>query len=316
MKRDIDGPNNILHWMGNTPVHELHPGALLPRGAARVFVKLEEFNPGESIKARIALEMVLDAERQGRLSPGSQQTLIEPTGGNTGVGLTLVAAQRGYRTLLVVPDNYVSPTRLRLLKIRGAQICVSDHTKGNDSHVQMVRELLEANPDYVWLDQFSNPANPRVHYEQTGPELLRAVPRIDYFVAGIGSGGTITGVGRRLLDSSPDTRIIGVQPDGCDTLRGLAIPHRIQGLAVGMLPRVFDRSLVREMRSVTYEAAIEMVHALAKHEAMFVGISSGANIAAAIDVAKHIGSDATVATIAPDSGKNYPDVFLSDQPQS
>jgi cysteine synthase A len=301
---------NVLGRMGLTPLHRLNSSSIVSRETANVYVKLEEFNPGESVKSRVALSMVRDAESRGLLRPFSGQTIIEPTGGNTGTGLALVGAQRGYRVVLVVPDNYVSPSRLKLLRLRGAEVLLSDHRQGNDSHVRMVRELVNQNSSYVWLDQFSNPANPGTHYETTGLEIVQALAEISCFVAGIGSGGTITGVGRRLRERFPQVEIVGVQPAGCDALNGSAIPHRIQGLSVGFVPPVLDRSLVDRMLSITFEEALGTIRLIARAEGLFVGLSSGANICAALKLARQLPPSAAVVTISCDSGKNYPDVLL------
>ena len=176
----------ILDFMGHTPIIKLQN--IVPKGFANVYVKLEEFNPGGSVKSRIALQMVLDAENKGILKPHSGQVLIEPTGGNTGIGLAIVGAVRGYRVILVVPNNY-SKEKINILKAYGAEVLLSDSTKGNDSHVQRVREIVNKCPKYIWLDQLSNQSNPMAHYENTGKEILIALNRIDCFVAGMGSGG-------------------------------------------------------------------------------------------------------------------------------
>jgi cysteine synthase A len=251
--------------------------------------------------------MIQNAEKEKRLVPHSGQTIVEPTGGNTGTGLAILGVPRGYRVLLVVPDNYVSKQRLDLLRLRGAEVMLSDHREGNDSHIRLVERLCRENPKYVWLNQFENPANSQVHFEKNGMELVNQVDKLDVFLTGIGSGGTMTGVGRRLRRTWPRIALIGVQPDGCDVKRGHAIPHRIQGWAVGLLPKIFDHSLVDCYVSVSYEQAVETLIGLAKHEGLLVGLSAAANVSAALAIARTEFREHAIATIAPDGGRNYPD---------
>lgn len=273
-------------------------------GPADVYVKLEEFNPGGSIKSRVALAMVQDAERRGQLEPGSGQTIIEATGGNTGVGLCLVAAVKGYKVKLVVPDNF-SREKISVLQAYGADVVLSDSSTGNDSHFRLVTAMMARGCEYVWLNQFTNPANAAAHYEGTGEEIVAAFTRVDAFVAGVGSGGTITGAGRRLKEAWPTCRIYAVQPEGCDVLRGSAIPHRIQALALGFVPAVFDTSVVDSVESIAYETATRTMKQLSRHDGLFVGVSSGANLSAALHVAGTMQEGDVVVTVAPDSGRSY-----------
>lgn len=300
---------SILDFLGDTPIVKVQN--IHSEGAADVYLKLEEFNPGGSIKARIALRMIIDAEEKGFFKHNSGQTIIEPTGGNTGIGLAMVGAVRGYKVILVVPDNY-SREKIEILKVYGAKVILSDSKKGNDSHIEMVKEIIKEHPKYIWLNQFANMSNPKVHYETTGKEIIEALEKVDCFVAGVGTGGTITGVGKRIKEKFPDALIVGVQPVGCDVLKGKAIPHRIQGLAIGMLPPVLDVNIVDKVVSIKYEEAVEYMKDLASKEGLLTGISSGANVCAAIKMAKELGEGKTVVTVAPDSGRSYLEVFESN----
>lgn len=298
---------SILDLMGDTPIVKLQK--IVPKDAASVYLKLEEFNPGGSIKARIAFRMIIDAEEKKILKPNSGQTIIEPTGGNTGVGLAMVGAVRGYNVILVVPDNY-SREKIEILKVYGAKVILSDSKKGNDSHIEKVKAIVkEQHPEYIWLNQFANMSNPKAHYETTGKEIIEALEKVDCFVAGVGTGGTITGVGKVIKEKFPDALIVGVQPMGCDILNGKATPHRIQGLAIGMLPPVLDVNIVHNVLSIEFDEAVEYMKLLAREEGLLVGISSGANVCATIKMAKELGEGKTVVTIAPDSGRSYLEVF-------
>ncbi len=296
----------LLDHVGNTPLVKLQK--IVPEGSADIYVKLEEFNPGGSIKSRIAFQMVLDAERKGILKPNSGQTIIEPTGGNTGIGLAVASAIRGYRLILVIPDNY-SKEKIKILQAYGVEVFLSNSKSGNNSHVEKVKEIISENPDYVWLNQLLNKNNPIAHYETTANEILNSLPNVDCFLAGIGSGGTITGIGRKLKEKLPYILVVGVQPEGCNVLEGKAVSHQIQGMAIGILPPVLDVSLVDEMVSIEYEDAVECMKILATKEGLFVGISSGANVQAALKMAKELGEGKVVVTVAPDSGRSYLEVF-------
>jgi cysteine synthase A len=297
---------NILDFIGNTPLVKLQK--IVPEGSADVYVKLEEFNPGGSIKTRVAYSMVSEAEKSGLLKPHSGQTIIEPTGGNTGMGLAIVSAIRGYHAVFVVPDNF-SQEKIKLLRIYGAEVILSDSTTGNDSHIRKAKEVVSANPHYIMLDQFSNLANPKAHYLGTGLEITGAVQNIDCFVAGIGSGGTLSGIGKEIKEKSPKTLIVGVQPKGCDTLKGKAVPHKILALALGVLPKVLNVELIDKMISVDFDDVMPCLKNLATQEGLLLGISSGANILAAIEMAKEMGEGKTVVTVAPDSGRSYINAF-------
>lgn len=298
---------SIIDMIGNTPMIKLQ--RIVPPNSGNVYVKLEKFNLGSSIKSRVALQMITDAEEQGLLKPNSGQTLIEPTGGNTGVGLAILSIVRGYNVILVIPDNY-SKEKANILRSYGAEIILSNSKNGNDSHIRKVIELCREHPEYIWLDQFSNLSNPKAHYLHTGQEIIDTFKSIDYFVAGIGSGGTITGIGKKIKEKFPRARIVGIQPKGCDVLNGFAVTHKIEGLAVGTIPSVLDRSIIADVIDVTEDQAIECMNDMAKQEGLLVGVSSGANIFGAIEIAKQVEPEKTIVTIAPDSGKNYIQYFL------
>jgi cysteine synthase len=293
---------NVLDLIGNTPMVKLN--RIVPEGFADVYVKLEEYNLGGSIKSRIAMRMVIEAEKKGILRPGSGQTIIEPTGGNTGIGLAIMGAIHGYKTIFVIPDNY-SKEKILILRTYGAEVALSDHRKGNNSHIEKVKEILKEHPEYIWLNQFINENNPIANYETTGQEIIDSLNRIDCFVAGVGTGGTISGIGKKIKEKFPDARIIGVQPEGCDLINGKSIPHKIEGLAVGIVPEVFDTKIVDNMLSISDEEAFEYIKLLARKEGLFLGVSSGANVCAAIKMAKELGKGKTVVTVSPDGGKNY-----------
>ena len=292
---------SILNFMGNTPLVKLEN----PHGPkfANVYVKLEEFNPGGSIKSRVALQMIEDAEIERTIKRGD--TLIEPTGGNTGIGLAIASALKGYNLMLVIPDTF-SKEKISTLKELGAKVILSDHRIGNNSHIVIAKQMMEENKQLICLDQFSNVSNPKAHYNGTGKEILNQLQNhIDYFIAGIGSGGTIMGVGRRLKESIKGVKIIGVQPEGCDILNNKFVPHKIQALAVGVISTFFDKNVINSMMSISFEEAQETRKYLSKRQGIFVGMSSGANISAALKLSKELDNTKNIVTVAPDSGKSY-----------
>lgn len=300
---------SVLDLIGGTPVVEL---ARLTAGLDRtVHLKLEMLNPGGSHKVRIALGMVLDAEEQGVLVRGSGQTILEPTGGNTGTGLAMVAALLGYRLVLVIPDNY-SPAKQRLLRAYGAEIVLSDHRRGGNSHGEKAIELQFEHPDWVLLNQQANPANPAMHDRTTAAELLEAfagdLP--DVLVAGVGTGGHLTGVGRTLRRHRPDLRIVAVVPPGCSFLQNRFVTHGLQGLAVGLVPANLDVGLIDEEIVVTEHEAARMMRTLMRTEGLAVGLSSAANVVAALACARRLPPATRVLTFAYDSAHDY----LSEAP--
>ena len=262
---------SIVELVGNT--HVLRLRRLSEQCGANVFIKLEQFNPGGSHKVRIALNMVLQAEARGVLARGCGQTILAPTGGNTGIGLAIAAAVFGYRLVLVIPDNY-SKAKQRLLWLYGAKVVLSDSARGNNSHGEKATELAIENPSYVLLDQQSDPANPDSHRKATALEILETFSgtRIDHFIGGIGTGGHITGVGEVLKPVYPRMRIVGVQPEGCDLLGNRFVRHQIQGLAVGIIPANLRVDLIDRMISVDIAAVKKMVFDVMRQEGVSIGL--------------------------------------------
>jgi len=290
-----------LDLIGNTPVVRLNrlPG---PEHAA-VWGKLENLNPGGSVKDRICLSMIEAAEREGRLKPGD--TIVEPTSGNTGIGLALVASVKGYRLILTMPET-MSTERRALLMAYGAELVLTPDSKGMHAAVRKAEELIAEHPDYFMPQQFSNPANPAVHRTTTAVELLQQFERIDAFVAGVGTGGTITGVGQVLREKMPGVVIVAVEPASSAVLsHGEPGFHKIQGIGAGFVPSILDQNVYHEVIAVSDEDAAECTRRLARHEGILVGISSGANCHAALQIARRLGPGKTVVTVFADTGERY-----------
>jgi cysteine synthase A len=292
---------SVLDLIGSTPVVKLRK--LPNKNDAEVWAKLESFNPGGSVKDRICLSMIEAAEREHKLRPGS--TIVEPTSGNTGIGLALVAAVKGYRLILTMPDT-MSEERRSLLAAYGARLILTPDTKGMGGAIAKAEELVLEHPDYFMPQQFNNPANPEVHRRTTAVELLKQFDRIDAFVAGVGTGGTITGVGEILKDKMKGIKIYAVEPAASPVLSG-GEPgyHKIQGIGAGFIPAVLDRNVYDKILTVTDEDAASHTRRLALEEGIFVGISSGAACSAALRVAKEFGRGHVVVTIFPDKGEHY-----------
>lgn len=290
---------NILNCIGNTPMVKLNMWD--DENIADIYVKLEYFNPGNSIKTRVAYKMIEDAELKGELN--DTKILIEATGGNTGMGIAIISLLKGYKFTAIVPDNY-SKERINLLKIYGAEVILSDSRRGNDSHIELMKELLSTNNTYYNLDQFKNRASIKAHYEGTAQEILNCfVP--DAFVSCVGSGGTFNGIGKRLKEVNKNIQLVVAQPQGCDIMAGTAIPHKIQGVSLGIKPSLMDYSLVTSVISVEEKEVRDLLNKLLYREALFLGASAGANILASYKIAKKLGKGKTVCTIAPDSGQYY-----------
>lgn len=297
--------NTILDVIGQTPIVKLH--RLSRDLRCEVYAKLENLNPGGSHKVRIALAMIQDAEKRGVLRRGSGQVILEPSGGNTGIGLAMVGALYGYRVILVIPDNY-SPEKQAVLRLYGAEIILSDSKRGNNSHGEMAMEILLENPRYVMLNQQRNPANPAIHRITTAQEVLWDFDdtRIDVFVAGIGTGGHITGVGEELKKAWPALEIVGVQPEGCDLLGNRHMPHDIQGLSVGLIPQVLNTAIIDRMESVSLGDCLDMIRRIMRTEGIGLGISSAANLVAiAQGAGGHISRGSQVLTMVYDGAESY-----------
>ncbi|PTM54796.1 cysteine synthase A [Desmospora activa] len=294
--------DNILQLIGQTPVVKLN--RIVGKSDADVYLKLEFFNPGSSVKDRIALSMIEDAEEKGILKPGS--TIVEPTSGNTGIGLAMVAAAKGYRALLVMPDT-MSLERRNLLRAYGAELVLTPGAEGMKGAIAKAEEIAKENPDYFMPQQFKNEANVKIHRETTGPELLEQLDgQIDALISGIGTGGTITGAGRVLKDHNPDTRIVAVEPSASPVLSGgKPGPHKIQGIGAGFAPAILDTEIYDEIITVDNEEAFEWSRRLAKEEGILGGISSGAAVSAAIQVARRLGAGKRVVAVIPSNGERY-----------
>jgi cysteine synthase A len=294
--------DSVLDLIGGTPIVRLN--RVPAPGGAIVLGKLESLNPGGSVKDRIALAMIEDAERRGLLKPGG--TLVEPTSGNTGIGLAMAAAVKGYRLILTMPDD-MSAERQRLLARFGADIHLTPAIEGMTGAVFAATELVREHPDYFMPQQFQNPANPEVHRRTTALEILEATGgRLHAFVAGVGTGGTLTGVGEVLKERLPEVRVIAVEPARSPVLSGGKFrPHGIQGIGASFVPGVLNRKVIDEILHVRDEDATAMSRRLAREEGLLVGISAGAAVAAACRVAAGLAPEKVVLTVLPDTGERY-----------
>ncbi|HIY15042.1 cysteine synthase A [Alistipes sp. An66] len=302
--------HSTLELIGRTPLVELSRLAREAGAVARVVAKVESFNPAGSVKDRVALAMVEQAEARGEIRPGD--TIIEPTSGNTGVGLALVSALKGYRLILTMPET-MSIERRRLVAAYGAQVVLTPGAEGMTGAIDRARELREEIPGSVILQQFENPDNPQQHYRTTGDEIWRDTDgRVDLFVAGVGSGGTVSGTGRRLKELNPEVEIVAVEPASSPVLSGGAPgPHRIQGIGAGFVPGNYDAQVVDRVVPVSDEEAIGMARLLASHEGLLAGISSGAAARVALQLAKREEyRGKTIVVLLPDTGERYLSTLL------
>ncbi|MEE9904136.1 cysteine synthase A [Chlorobium sp.] len=303
--------DSILQTVGNTPLVRLR--RLCEGCRAEVLLKIESFNPMSSVKDRIAVAMLEDAERAGRIGPGT--TLIEPTSGNTGIGLAFACAAKGYRLMLVMPET-MSIERRRLMQILGAELVLTDGSGGMKLAIAEAERLAASIPGSLILQQFRNPSNPAVHRATTAIEIWEHTDgMVDVFVGGVGTGGTITGVGEALKQRKPEVRIIAVEPVDSPVLSGgQPGPHKIQGIGAGFVPDILNRSIIDEVITVTHQAAGEMSRNLARHEGILCGISSGAALHAAVGVAMREEMEGkTIVVLLPDSGERYLSTWLFDE---
>ncbi len=294
--------NRVSEIIGATPMMRLEN--LSPPGGAAILAKMEYLNPGGSVKDRIAQNMIDDAERSGNLKPG--MTIVESTSGNTGIGLAMLCAARNYRLILTMPET-MSFERRALVARYGAEVVITPGSGDMEGAGRRAREIVSQSANCIELRQFDNPANPEVHRQTTGPEILQATGgRVSAFVAGVGTGGTITGVGEVLKAELPDVRVIAVEPAASAVLRGKpAGPHAIEGIGAGFVPSVLNRDIIDEVIAVDDREAFQMSEALARQEALLVGISSGAAVLAAREVAQRYTADDQVVTILADTGTRY-----------
>jgi cysteine synthase A len=297
----------ILELIGSTPLVKLN--RIVDDTMADIYAKLESFNPGGSIKDRICLSMIEDAERKGLLKPGA--TIVEPTSGNTGIGLAMVAAVKGYKLIITMPET-MSMERVFILKSYGADVVLTPGVDGMVGAVSKAEEITRQKPDSFMPHQFTNPANPQIHRETTAQEILRAMEgTLDALVAGVGTGGTITGVGEVLKKKHPHITIIAVEPADSPVISGgQAGPHRIQGIGPGFIPEVLHLEIIDRVITVTDEEAYAASKRLAREEGLFVGISAGAAACGALHTARELGKGKAVVVIFPDTGERY---FSTDQ---
>lgn len=294
--------NNIVELIGDTPVVKLNK--VVEEGSADVYVKLEYQNPGSSVKDRIGLAMIEAAEKEGKIKPGD--TIIEPTSGNTGIGLAMVAAAKGYKAIFVMPDT-MSSERRALLKAYGAELVLTPGAEGMKGAIKKAKELKEEK-GYFEPQQFENPANPKVHELTTGPELVEQFEglQIDAFLAGVGTGGTLSGAGKVLKEKYPNIQVVAIEPEASPILSGGSPgPHKLQGLGAGFVPDTLNTDVYDDVIKVGNEEAMEMSRKVAKEEGILGGISSGAAIVAALKKAKELGEGNTVVTVLPSNGERY-----------
>lgn len=291
--------------IGNTPLLELTNIEKELSLGAKVLAKLEYFNPAGSVKDRVAKAMIDDAERSGKLKPGA--VIIEPTSGNTGIGLALVAAARGYKTVIVMPDS-MSVERQKLMKAYGAQVVLTDGKLGMKGAIEKAEEISKETPGSFIAGQFTNPANPKAHFDTTGPEIFADTDgNVDVFVAGVGTGGTVTGTGEYLKSKKPDIKVIAVEPESSPLLsRGNAGPHKIQGIGANFIPDILNRDIYDEVITVSNDDAMSAGRLIAKKEGVLVGISSGAALFAAVKLARRPeNAGKTIVVLLPDTGDRY-----------
>ena len=297
---------SIVKLIGNTPLYKLN----FETGGASVYIKLEGNNPGGSIKDRAALGMLKRAEALGQLN--EETVIVEPTSGNTGIGLALLGSALGLKVILTMPES-MSLERRKVLSAFGAELILTPADQGMAGSVRVAKEILQKNSNAIMLDQFSNPGNPQIHEATTGVEILNQIgkaERISAFVASFGTGGTVSGIGRAIKKANPVARIFAVEPASSPLVtQGKAAPHKIQGIGANFVPECLDKNVIDEFVTVTNDEALEMTQILSRKEGIFSGISTGANVAAALKIAKKMPADKVVITVQPDRGDKYLSVF-------
>ena len=295
----------ITDLIGHTPLVELGKYSAARGVETPVIGKVEYFNPGGSVKDRIALAMIEAAEKEGKLKPGA--TIIEPTSGNTGIGLASVAAARGYRIIIVMPET-MSVERRQLMKAYGAELVLTEGAKGMKGAIAKADELAKEIPNSFVAGQFVNPANPKAHFETTGPEIWEDTDgKVDIFVAGVGTGGTVSGIGKRLKENNPNVKVVAVEPSASPVLEGgNPGPHKIQGIGAGFIPETYDASVIDEIVAVENDDAIRAGRQIAQQDGILVGISSGAAVFAATEIAKRPENEGkNIVALLPDTGERY-----------
>jgi cysteine synthase A len=293
--------NDVTELIGNTPLVRLNN--LVSENDAEVVLKLESFNPGGSIKDRIALNMINEAEKSGDIKPGG--VLVEPTSGNTGVGIAMVGAAKGYDVILTMPES-MSKERRQLLKAYGAEVVLTEASQGMQGAISKAEEIAAAKNGFI-PSQFNNPANPDIHSQTTAKEIITETQgKIDYFVAGVGTGGTLTGTGEKLKEIINNLKVVAVEPENSAVISGdKAGSHKIQGIGAGFIPEVLKTDIIDRIEKVKNELAYQTAKDLAVHEGIFAGISTGAAVAAALRLAKKLDSNQRIVVIAPDTGERY-----------
>ncbi|BEP29630.1 cysteine synthase A [Helicovermis profundi] len=292
--------NNILELIGNTPIVKV---SNVEKRAENLYVKLEGKNPGGSVKDRAVYGMIRDAMKTGKLKKGS--TIIEPTSGNTGIAIAMIGNLMGYNVKIVMPET-MSIERRNIIKSYGAELILTDGTKGMKGAIEKANELFESNKNYFMLNQFSNESNYLYHYETTGPEIIKSNKDIEIFVTGVGTGGTITGVAKYLKEYNANIKVVAVEPESSAVISGNGPgPHKIQGIGAGFIPSNYKEEFIDEVVTVTDEESFEMTKKLLKQEGLFIGISTGANLAAVMKIFDKYGYDKNIVFISPDGGEKY-----------
>jgi cysteine synthase A len=301
--------NSVTELIGSTPLLRLNKMEKEFGACAEMVAKVEFFNPAGSVKDRVGYNMIIEAEKEGRLKPGG--TIIEPTSGNTGVGIAMTAAARGYKAIMVMPES-MSIERRKLLAALGAELVLTDKALGMQGSVEKARQLAEEIPGAIIAGQFENPANPQAHYETTGPEIWEDTDgQVDILVATFGTGGTVSGIGRYLKEKNPEIKVIAVEPAASPLLsEGKAAPHKIQGIGANFIPEVLDKEIIDEILTVSDEEALDTMKMMAQTEGVLVGVSSGAAVYAAGKVAaRSENAGKRIVLVLPDTGERYLSIF-------